>query len=358
MHASRHRILNTFILWTLLFIIWVIVLQPGRILAASQTSVSDSSVGVDQSVQAIEKENIESRFMVESGYRRDRLDWSIAGKLFDYAQHEDVVVNILSELTWKDLDIHLMKFSNETVFAERYFFRLLYQYGTIYDGENQDSDYKGPNRTQEWSRSNNNADEGDVSDMSVAAGYRFRILKKRIALTPLVGYSYHEQNLAMTDGYQTVSEPDAALHLNPPDVGPFDGLNSSYEARWRGPWLGLDTRYTLLLHRPALTMSFGLGLEYHWADYSASANWNLRSDLAHPESFEHEASGTGFIVAAKWRCQFPNHFGISLSCDYQDWSTDAGTDRVYLSNGDAEETRLNQVNWNSRAILLGLDYTF
>lgn len=308
--------------------------------------------------QVVTKGDFESRFAVDTGYRRDELEWSIAGKLFDYARHEDVVVNVLSELTWKDLDIHQVRFSNETLFAKRYFFRFSYQYGTVYNGENQDSDYKGPNRTEEWSRSNNSADEGDVREMSIAAGYRFGLWKNRIALTPLLGYSYHEQNLVMTDGYQSVSEPDAALRLNPPEVGSFDGLNSTYEARWRGPWLGLDTGYTLALRRPAVAMTFGLGLEYHWADYSASADWNLRSDLAHPESFEHEAAGTGFVVAARWRCQFPRRFGLSLCLSYQDWSTGAGTDRVYLSSGEMDETRLNEVNWTSQGVSFGVDYTF
>ncbi|MDJ0781213.1 MAG: hypothetical protein QNJ22_04540 [Desulfosarcinaceae bacterium] len=310
------------------------------------------------SAQLVDTENVQSRFMIDTGYRRDRLDWSIAGKLFDYTRQEDVIVNVLSELTWRDLDIFLWRFSNETIFADHYLIRFSYQTGTIYDGDNQDSDYKGPDRTEEWSRSNNSADDGDVSDFSIAAGYRFKLWKNRIALTPLLGYSYHEQNLVMTDGNQTVSEPDPALRLNPPDVGPFDGLNSTYETRWRGPWLGLDADYTVVLNRPVMTMMFGLGIEYHWAYYSASADWNLRSDLAHPESFEHETAGTGIVMAAKWRCQFANQWGVNLTVGYQDWTTDAGTDRVYLSNGEVDETRLNSVNWTSESVLFGIDYTF
>jgi hypothetical protein len=366
MHTTTHRIWNPLIgLWAMLAVSWAVFQQSDTLFAAtmaqatSTTSVTDTGAAqVGQPIHVIAKENVENRFMVATGYRRDQLDWSIAGKLFDYAQHEDVIVNVLSELTWKDLDIHLVRLSNETVFVDHYFFRIACQHGTIYDGENRDSDYKGPNRTEEWSRSNNSADDGEVNDLSIAAGYRLSFLKRKLALTPLVGYSYHEQNLVMTDGYQTVSEPDPALRLNPPDVGPFGGLNSTYEARWRGPLLGMDVGYTLLFKRPALTMTFGLGMEYHWADYSASADWNLRSDLAHPESFEHEAAGTGFVVAAKWRCQIANHFGLNLMFDYQDWSTEAGTDRVYLSNGETDETRLNKVNWNSRAILFGFDYAF
>jgi hypothetical protein len=359
MHVFTTRFWASPTICALFTLIWVFVAPLDTLQAASDTKTAgEAAATARQGTRHFDNGSVQNRLSLEAGYRRDELDWSIAGKLFDYTQHEDVTVNVLSELTWRDLDILQVGLKNESLFADHYFLRFSFSHGTIFNGENQDSDYKEPNRTGEWSRSNNSADDGDVSDMSVAAGYRFAIWKKQISLIPMLGYSYHEQNLVMTDGYQTVSEPDAALHLNPPEVGAFDNLNSTYEARWRGPWLGVDAEYTLVLPRPALTMSFGLGLEYHWADYSASADWNLRSDLAHPESFEHEAGGTGYVVAARWRCQFANHVGVRLSFNYQDWSTKAGTDRVYLSTGEVDETRLNEVNWTSRSALLGIDYTF
>jgi hypothetical protein len=359
MHTIITRSRTSSAILTLFTLFWLLTTPMDTLQAASGTNLAPSPAGTTrQGDKSYANGSVLNRLSVQAGYRQDELDWSIAGKLFDYAQHEDVIVNVLSELTWRDLDIMQVGFSNETLFTDHYFFRISFSHGTIFDGENQDSDYKGLNRTGEWSRSNNNADKGDVSDMSVAAGYRFTVWNNRISLIPLLGYSYHEQNLVMTDGYQTVSEPDAALRLNPPEVGPFSGLYSTYEARWRGPWLGLDAGYTLALPKPSLHMTFGLGLEYHWADYSASADWNLRSDLAHPESFEHEAVGTGYIVAAKWRCQFANRLGILLSFGYQDWSTDAGTDRVYLSTNEVDETRLNEVNWTSKSLMFGVDYTF
>lgn len=353
MYASPRRVGYSCALCASFILIWVFGWPINTLQAASPASIS-----ARQGIQEFGNDAVQNRLMVETGYRRDELDWSIAGNLFDYTQHRDVAVNVLSELTWRDLDIYQVGLSHETLFADHFFLRLAISQGTIYDGENQDSDYKGNNRTEEWSRSNNSADEGKVRDMSVATGYRFNLYKKRISLTPLLGYSYHEQNLVMTDGFQTVSEPDTDLRLNPPDVGAFVDLDSSYDARWRGPWLGVDTSYALVLPRPFLIMTFGLGLEYHWVDYSASADWNLRSDLAHPESFEHEAAGTGFVVAAKWRCQFSFNLGLNLRFNYQDWSTNAGTDRVYLSNGLSDETRLNEVNWTSQSLLVGVDYTF
>jgi len=69
----------------------------------------------------------------------------------------------------------------------------------------------------------------------------------------------------MTDGVQII-----------PASGPFPGLASSYDAQWIGPWLGAEA-----LIEAERGWSIMANFEYHLADYSASANWNLRTDLAH-----------------------------------------------------------------------------
>jgi hypothetical protein len=42
----------------------------------------------------------------------------------------------------------------------------------------------------------------------------------------------------------------------------------------------------------------------------------------------------------------------------EDWSTDPGVDRVYFSSGGVGETRLNEANWKSQAVHLGVGYSF
>ncbi len=43
-------------------------------------------------------------------------------------------------------------------------------YSWIFDGENQNSDYAGDDRMLEFSRSNNNSDEGNMLDASFGIG--------------------------------------------------------------------------------------------------------------------------------------------------------------------------------------------
>jgi hypothetical protein len=283
-----------------------------------------------------------------AGYRKDNLDWNIAGDINGNNP------NILSELTWSDVDIFQLKGGIRSTISEVFYLRGSLGYGWVFDGENQDSDYSGDNRTLEWSRSNNSTDNGNVVDGTLGVGYQFKVAADRLKFIPLLGYSYSRQFYNITDGVQTVSEPALAPPGSTPlPLGPFPGLNSTYEAEWWGPWVGLD----LLFDVSEKVTLFG-GVEYHWANYNGEADWNLRSDFAHPKSFEHDSDGTGILVSVGGEVHLSKPWYLSLNINYQDWSTDPGLDRLFFSDGSTTETRLNEVNWDSFAILLGLTYRF
>lgn len=297
---------------------------------------------------------LESELVLSAGYRVDDFDWNIAGDT------DGKNPNVLSELTWDDLEIYQLELYNKTIVQEVFYLRGSLSYGWIKDGDSQDSDYLEDNRSLEFSRSNNDADDGDTFDASLGIGYPFTFGSGFVGLTPLVGYSYHEQNLTMTDGNQTITwislDPDFP---DGPPLGPIVGLDSRYEAQWEGPWVGFDLIFTSqVVPRHWAQVEAYVNLEYHWADYSAEADWNLRADFAHPKSFEHDADGHGIILSAGWNVVWSDHWALNANFDYQDWSTDHGTDRTFFSDGSVEETRLNEVNWKSYAIMVGLSCRF
>lgn len=295
---------------------------------------------------------------LSAGYRKDELDWNIAGS--NYGKY----VNILSELEWEEIQSYEIKFRGSLVLPNNIALRGLANYGWIYDGKVQDSDYDGNDRTLEFSRSNNSADDGYVWDVSMAFGFPLRWGKSTLStITPLVGYSYHEQNLTMTDGYQTISEPIVRpLHLIylVPDVDEFSrDLDSTYETEWKGPWIGFDLNFRAaeiktFAHRFATFFSY----EYHWADYEAEADWNLRTAYQHPKSFTHDADGQGWIIRAGFNFILQRHIALNFNFDYQDWSTDSGTDKIFWADGTTSETRLNEVNWTSYSLGLGVSVRF
>ncbi len=207
----------------------------------------------------------ETEFLFSTGYRVDDFNWNIAGDIYGNNP------NILSELTWNDIEIYQIKFHFKTILHGVCYLRGSSGFGWIFNGESQDSDYSGDNRTSEFSRSINSADDGNILDVSLGIGYQFTFRLDSFGITPLIGYSYHRQNLTITNGIRII-----------PPTDPFPGLDSTYVAEWNGPFLGLD--FTLKLNNKHTVFA---EIEYHWANYYAKADWNLRSDFAHPKSFEH-----------------------------------------------------------------------
>ena len=99
-------------------------------------------------------------------------------------------------------------------------------------------------------------------------------------------------------------------------------------------------------------------IEYHWVDYYAEADWNLRNDFKHPKSFDHRADGDGLVIDLQWQYQLTEHWSFGLQGHYLDWETNHGDDRLFLANGDVLPTQLNQVTWRSVAVNAGLVFLF
>lgn len=285
---------------------------------------------------------LKADLQILTGFRQDDFDWNIAADL------QGSTPNILSELTWSDLSMTQIKTKGRLTFKDHFVLDGMAAYADIYSGENQDSDYSGNNRTSEYSRSNNSSDDGEAVDLSAGVGYKIDLGRgpsfvnvDRLWLTALGGYSYHELNLVMTDGFQTI-----------PATGAFAGLHSSYEAEWDGPWLGAE----FFGKKDKLSGLFRF--EYHWADYYGSANWNLRSDFQHPKSYEHLADGRGLVFNLGTAYHFNDRWSLDFNADIQDWKTTKGIDRTFFSTGTVSETQLNEVNWGSYALMLGTTCRF
>lgn len=289
---------------------------------------------------------------ISLGYRVDSLDWNINGA----GNPAGSEPNILSELEWNDLDIFQIRGELSGSNGNGIYFRGLASYGWVMDGQNRDSDYAGDNRSLEFSRSVNDVDDSRVLDLSGGLGLIFPMGKnEQWQIIPMIGYSYHQQDLRMSNGNQVVSNL-ANFQVYVPGVtrvlpvGPFPGLDSSYNAEWYGPWVGTD----ILLDLKESGTVF-MRLEGHLVNYFAQANWNLRSDFDHPVSFEHEADGQGWVFELGWQ-EAPSRYywvwGVSFVA--QSWTTDDGTVRTFFSDGGVRAGKLNEVNWSSNSINITL----
>lgn len=293
---------------------------------------------------------IETEFSLTSGSRSDDLEWSIAGN----------GINVLSELSWSNLESYQISAGIHTKLKNNIHLRGRLNYATIIDGELRDSDFGSNGAAGEWSRSISESDGDQLWDITGGGGYAFYFFNKRLALSPMLGISYHKQNLRIQNGRQVLSETNPFGGSNPPAVGPLSSqLDSSYSARWIGPWIGCDLRYKPKMHPPVYhEMEFRLSMELHWAEYYGQGNWNLRGDLQHPKSFEHEADGFGIDITAQWLFNLADKWDITVTANHKDWSTGSGTDRKFLSSGGTSTTPLNEVSWSSTSYMMGAVYHF
>ncbi len=292
--------------------------------------------------------DIETAFALTSGIRRDNFRWSIAG------DSSGSNPNILSELTWTDVDSYQLTLTNRSFYKRNVYFRGEINYAFIQSGDIRDSDYNENDRQDEYSRSKSESSGDQLWDLSLAGGYPFFFLQDRLMVAPLYGLSYHKQNFRITNGRQVITSGSL------PPIGPLAGLNSTYRSAWYGPWLGVDMRYQIKGDKTKgiLPMELGLSFELHYADYEAEANWNLRQDLKHPTSFEHEDTGFGIVLSGEWIIDLTSRWGVVLRSTYQSWKTSDGVDRVHNSDGTVEKTRLNEVEWSNVSLMLGANFQF
>ena len=281
-------------------------------------------------------------FGLHAGFRLDQIDWNIAG--YNGVQY----INVLSELDWEDLEIWELGATaklavGSSTAAFRPYVRGSLDYGWINDGTTRDSDYYGNDRTMEAYRWISDSSDDNVFDSSIGLGIEKDFWQDKLTLGLLGGYSYHEQNLRLTNGMQVI-----------PDSISIAGLNSTYESRWQGPFAGID-----LVLRPLPHFSLFGSVEYHWADFEAEADWNLRSDLAHPVSFLHKADN-GDCLAATLRGSylFSKYWALDLAWVYRDFSAGDGVDLTFLASSSTISTELNEVTWQSSAVTVGLTYLF
>lgn len=292
-----------------------------------------------------------------TGYRQGEMRWNIAG------DSSGANPNILSELQWKKLNMAGVHGNLRTVIPTGTLKQTRIEVGGHYEyavsGDNQDSDYLGDNRTQEFSRSNNDSKGSQALGIKGAVGYELPIVDRpdglRFIATPLVGWRYEQQKLKIRDGNQTlcVSQPSIGFDCTSSPLGSFAGLDSRYDAKWNGPFIGFESEGATEHHRLRLRG------EATRLNYQAEAQWNLRPDLNPDKSFRHTASGVGLNAHADYTYKVTEATGIIASAAWERFTADEdGVDRSYFSNGTTGDTKLNEVEWTSTAYRVGIDHKF
>lgn len=275
-------------------------------------------------------------FRLSHGYRHDKTRFNIASDASGKASP-----NVISELTWEmpNAEIRLdAGFTHASGFTLRG--HLAYA-RTLSGGRVQDSDYLLDDRQAEYSRSYSDPKGSTARDLSFGVGWRMPLADEH-DLTPMIGLARYSGRYRMRNGEQII-----------PALGDFSGLDNNYEPEWRSGWIGLESE-----SRPNSRLTVRAGLKHHWFSYEAEANWNLRTDFAHPVSFRQNGHGTGWEaeLGADWAF-LPRH-SLSFDLSGRSLRLKDGNNVFYLANGQSRTQQLNGVFNDSWAVRLGYRFDY
>ena len=249
------------------------------------------------------------------GYRQDELEWS--------TRHPHDSTDPISSLKWEELQIiDFNAFANLTT-CNNWYFRVNGNYGRIYSGNVNDSDYStsstdGSKKTL-IEKNHLNGGRGEVFDLGGGAGYVFKSSGGRMTIVPLIGYIHSEQHLRAYDGVNK-------FLYNSPPLGKVEGVNSTYKNRWYGGFAAYD----MLINWNCNLRFFGT-IQAQMGKYRGKAHWNLRDDII--GDIHHKANFVGFYGQGGFLYNiFCNHF-IGISGTYRNMWTHHG------------EQSLNRINY-------------
>lgn len=283
-----------------------------------------------------EKERSDSfeyfQFEIKEWISQGDSDWL---KSFMFAGYK-----IESELEFEDIDAPITIF---TAKGKPGLYWLTLQgslgFGKIDSGKSTDTDL-----IDGWLISESEADlDGDIFMADTTLFLRLFPWEEKSSsyLDGFIGFSYYREKLNMTNGVQTKNS-----WILPTPLGPFQGLNSTYEFRWTSLPVGL--KGNLVLNKEVAPGLYSISLvgsaAFGYSSYRGEGTWNLRTDWKQNPSFKHEATGSVFLFNSGLIYQPIKHISIGAGYQLQRYRAKDGTETIFFANGREVKTSLDEVN--------------
>ena len=262
---------------------------------------------------------------ISSGYQRENFHWSIAGNT--NGQNP----NVYSELKWKDVDGTAYNASLQYNVWNKVMFYGSYSCVSVRSGTVSDIDYSQDNRTDPVYNENFSDNKGNTSVWCAGVGYRL-FNNRFFSLTPYIGYTGNIQNLDIVD-----------------ETGQFPGLNSSYQANWKGEFVKIISAVKIWRSLRAL-----VDVTYNQTNYNSLGDWNLINEFKHPVSYRQVADGYGINTGAQLNYNLARQLSIFAGFNYFNWETGNGADTLYLTTGEDDKTQFNAAFRNGYQVSGGL----
>lgn len=266
---------------------------------------------------------------IYTGFQHDSFNWSVAGN------SSGTKPNILSELKWKGLKSQAVGMGLNWHLWRSFSLEAHVTQAFTQAGKVSYQDYQGDNRTNITYDGFFDAGRGHLNQYQAQLSYAIRLGKHHII--PYAGYAINNQTLYLL-GMVSQTGLD---------------LTSTYQTNRKGLVTGM--RATI---RTGQHASLEPAFSYNWLDYHSHANWNIIRDFQHPVSFRQNAGGYGVEGSVKARFRLKPYWSVYLQGGYGYWTTDKGTDILYMGNGRTPVTQFNGAATASLSLGGGMVFGF
>ena len=268
------------------------------------------------------------------GYSLSKSSFNIAGN--EMGQDP----NVLSELIWSST--HSLESGVNVTFSRNKF--QIDADITINEtimGNVSDFDYKGDNRTLDYSKSFSRNDKGFGYSLKLQPGYSI-IQTKELTITPFlsIDYSYKKLNILNDEDWDK---------KNPRYI---DNLNSYYKYKFPNYGAGVAMQYGL-----SKNWSTQLAVEGYLAKYYAYGNWNNNANFEKPRSFEHKGNGKKLASNLGLSYNIDKNICLGVNYNLNHFSVSNGKDYLYTLDEGLKKARLNNANEIKHAFLMSLRFS-
>ncbi len=260
-------------------------------------------------------------------------------------------------------------------------FRVFGQYGALYSGHGTEFATSNPAATTRSSY-NFQADRGEVFDFGAVMGIPLcsHAWGVEFTLTPLVGWSQHEQHLQQVnqenfvdltlDTIQTLvggAFPVRSVGANIPKI------YNSYQTRWNGLYAGYD----LAVEIPCTDLVVYTGFEWHFPTFRSRGQYNApttpivapdgtATGLTYNQQKINESQkdhGNGWVVRTGGEWFINRCWSVGLIGYYSRYWVAGGTQDATVQlpaslAGTKSVGTINNLEWTSWAIMGSLGYQF
>jgi len=249
----------------------------------------------------------------EAGYRRDNIEWKS-----HFPSHDPIVEG---STKFKDLDIFQIGVGARATICRNVYVRGNAYWGWILDGDFERKasvNISVPSYLIDedvhvgfFDSHKSTVDDQYVFGLSAAVGYPFYFCDCTMAIAPVIGYSFDEQNVRAHDRDIRLFE----------SYGDEEGgcCDRTFISRWYGGLVGLDFDW----HPCNACFNIWAQVEYHWGSFRGKTShgfdeyYDFDSVLTRDR---HSHRATAWLFAAGFEYDLCNCWVVGLSVKFQDWS--------------------------------------